>query len=58
MSNPKQNKTLKLLLVGLLAIPLIWLSHQEYQDQPFNQAHNIIDFLVKVVVLVDALIGT
>ena len=56
MSNPKQNKRLKLLLVGIMAIPLFWLSHQEYQGQPFNQAYNMIDSLIKVVALVDALI--
>ncbi|NEP79039.1 MAG: hypothetical protein F6K17_10790 [Okeania sp. SIO3C4] len=43
------------MLVGLIAIPLVWLSNKEYQSQPFNQANNVIDSLVKVVVLVDAL---
>ena len=44
------------MLVGLTAVPLVWLSHGEYQGQPFSQARDVIGSLVEVIVLVDALL--
>ncbi|NEP63978.1 MULTISPECIES: hypothetical protein [unclassified Moorena] len=53
MYNPK---TIKGWLVGLVAIPLIWSAYCEYEGKPFTQASDVINSLVQVTVLVDALL--
>ncbi|NEQ85920.1 MAG: hypothetical protein F6K26_39280 [Moorea sp. SIO2I5] len=53
MYNPK---TIKHWLVGLIAIPVIWSAYCEYENKPFTQASDVINTLVQVTVLVDALL--
>ncbi|NEQ85486.1 MAG: hypothetical protein F6K26_36875 [Moorea sp. SIO2I5] len=53
MYNPK---TIKRWLVGLIAIPVIWSAYCEYQGKPFTKTSDVINTLVQVTVLVDALL--
>ncbi|NEO93662.1 MAG: hypothetical protein F6K56_27060 [Moorea sp. SIO3G5] len=53
MYNPK---TIKHWLVGLAAIPLIWSAYCEYEGKPFTKTSDVINSLVQVTVLVDALV--
>ncbi|NEO16146.1 MULTISPECIES: hypothetical protein [unclassified Moorena] len=53
MYNPK---IIKRWLVGLIAIPVIWSAYCEYQGKPFTKTSDVINSLVQVTVLVDALL--
>jgi len=53
MYNYKKCQIIKFFLLAIAAIPLIWLSHGEYQGKPFTQTKDIVSYLVEVTVLIN-----
>ncbi len=56
MLNSRRNQVLRLLFLGVITAPLVWLAQAEYQTQPFSQTKDVLSCLIEITVLADMLL--